>query len=66
MYARFCAGNTILSILMSVFVAPMPYCVAMRWVIFKGVKVIEVMWVLIGKWCIESFVVNQLFPQGVE
>jgi hypothetical protein len=66
LYARFCAGNTILHVLMSIFVSPMPYCVAMRWVIFKGAKVIEVMWFLIGKWGIEIFVINQLFPQGVE
>jgi len=64
LYAKICAGNTIISILISPFVSPMPYCVAMRWVIFKGAQVIEVMWILIGKWCIEQFVINQLFPEG--
>jgi hypothetical protein len=63
-YAKLCAGNTLLSILMSPFVAPMPHCVAMRWVIFKGAKVIEIMWFLAGKWVIEQFVVKQLFPEG--
>jgi hypothetical protein len=42
----------------------MPHCVAMRWVIFKGARVIEIMWILAGKWVIEQFVVRQLFPQG--
>lgn len=65
LYARFCAGNTIFNILMSPFVAPMPYCVSMRWVIFKGAKVIEVMWIFAGKWFIEQFVINQLFPEEV-
>lgn len=65
LYARFCAGNTIITILMSPLTAPMPHCVAMRWVVFKGAKVIEVMWILAGKWLFEQFVINQLFPEGV-
>lgn len=64
LYVKLCSGNTLLSILMSPFVATMPHCVAMRWVIFKGARVIEIMWFLAGKWVIEQFVVRQLFPQG--
>ena len=63
LYARFCAGNTIISILISPFISPMPYCVAMRWVIFKGAKAIEIMWFLSGKWVIEQIVVKQLLPE---
>jgi len=66
LYAYFCAGNTIMTIFMSTFITPMPHCVAMRWVIFKGAKVIEVMWILIGKWGVEMFVINQLFPKETE
>lgn len=64
LYAKFCAGNTIISILLSPFVSPMPHCVAMRWVIFKGAKVIEIMWILTGKWAIEQLLLRQLFPVG--
>ena len=64
LYIKFCVGNTILSILISPFISTMPHCVAMRWVIYKGAKVIEIMWILAGKWVIEQFIMNQLFPQG--
>lgn len=66
LYARFCAGNTIFSILMSPFVAPMPYCVAMRWVILKGAKVIEVMWILAGKWVLECIVSRNMIPDEIK
>jgi hypothetical protein len=39
---------------MSPFVAPMPHCVALRWVIYNGGKMIEVMWIVLGKWLIEQ------------
>lgn len=64
LYARLCAGNTFISIVTSPFVVTMPHCVAMRWVIFKGAKVIEIMWILAGKWAIEQFIVKRAFPDG--
>jgi len=51
---------------MSPFVAPMPYCVAMRWVILKGAKVIEVMWILAGKWVLECIVSRNMIPDEIK
>ena len=66
LYARICAGNTIITILISPFVVPMPYCVAMRWVIFKGANVIEVMWIVIGKWVLDCVVSTNMMPDEIK
>jgi hypothetical protein len=54
LYGRLCIGRTVYEFLMSPFVAPMPHCVALRWVIYNGGKMIEVMWIVLGKWLIEQ------------
>jgi hypothetical protein len=41
---------------------PMPHCVAMRWVVYNGGKIVEVMWFMLGKWALEKLV----FPGKVQ
>jgi len=65
LYARYCAGNTWYMILLSPFVVPTPYCVGMRWVISKGAQVIDFMWIVIGKWILDTVVFRKMIPNEV-
>jgi len=40
----------------------MPHCVAMRWIVYNGGKIVEVMWFMLGKWALEKLV----FPGKVQ
>ena len=60
-YLKYCVGNTIIGILMSPFIIPTPQCIAMRWIIFNGGRMIEVMWVVLGKWLIERLLLFNLY-----
>jgi hypothetical protein len=61
LYIKFCTTNTLWGLLMSPFRATLPHCTALRWVIFNGGKMIEVMWILLGKWFIEQLIFYKLY-----
>ncbi len=56
LYVEYCVPKGIIGFLYSPFMTPMPHCVAMRWVVYNGGKVIEVMWFMAGKWAVEKLV----------
>lgn len=56
LYVAYCVPKGIIGFLYSPFMTPMPHCVAMRWVVYNGGKIIEVMWVMVGKWCVEKLI----------
>lgn len=62
LYVQYCVPAGILGFLYSPFMTPMPHCVAMRWVVYNGGKIVEVMWFMLGKWALEKLV----FPGKVQ
>jgi hypothetical protein len=54
-----------MSIMMSPFRMPLPYCVGMRWIIMKGGEVVDIMWIILGKWLIETLILNRLYTPTV-
>jgi len=62
LYVQYCVPSGIMGFLYSPFMAPMPHCVAMRWVVYNGGKIVEVMWFMLGKWALEKLV----FPNKVQ
>ena len=48
LYPMYCAPFTITGFVLSPFMVAAPHCVAMRWLISEGSKVIVTMWVSIG------------------
>jgi hypothetical protein len=50
LYTYFCTSNTLFGIISSPFLASAPHCVAMRWVIYEGGNMINVMWVSFGSY----------------
>lgn len=62
LYSYYCAPLSFVGFLFSPFIAPMPHCVAMRWVIYNGGRMIEVMWIIFGKWMIDKLIINKLMP----
>ena len=63
LYGRLCIGRTLYEFMLSPFVAPLPHCVALRWVIYNGGKMIEVMWIVLGKWLIEQLVQYKYYEE---
>ena len=61
LYVEYCAPKGIIGFIYSPFMTPMPHCVAMRWVVYNGGKIIEVMWFMTGKWAVEKLV----FPNKI-
>jgi len=53
-------------ILLSPFLVPTPYCVGMRWIISKGAQVIDFMWIVIGKWILDTVVFRKMIPDEVK
>jgi hypothetical protein len=62
LYVQYCVPSGIMGFLYSPFMTPMPHCVAMRWVVYNGGKIVEVMWFMLGKWALEKLV----FPSRVQ
>ena len=62
LYVQYCVPSGIIGFLYSPFMTPMPHCVAMRWVVYNGGKIVEVMWFMVGKWALEKLV----FPGKVQ
>lgn len=52
LYPTYCAPFTITGFVLSPFMVAAPHCVAMRWLITEGSKVIVTMWVSIGAYAI--------------
>ena len=52
LYPMYCAPFTITGFVLSPFMVAAPHCVAMRWLISEGSKVIVTMWVSIGAYAI--------------
>ena len=50
LYPVFCAETSVVGFIKSIFVAPAPHCVALRWVIYNGGNVINSMWSSIALW----------------
>jgi hypothetical protein len=61
LYSHYCVGNSIIAILLSPVTVPLPHCVGMRWIIVKGAQVIDVMWIILGKWIIEKIIEYNLY-----
>ena len=61
LYSQYCVGTNIISILLSPLAVPLPYCVGMRWIIVKGAQVIDIMWIILGKWLIEKIIEYNLY-----
>lgn len=50
LYSRFCAEQSLFGYIKSIFIAQVPHCVAMRWIIYNGGNVINSMWLSIAVW----------------
>ena len=50
LYSRFCAEQSLLGFIKSIFIAQAPHCIAMRWIIYNGGNVINSMWISIAVW----------------
>ena len=66
LYSYFCTPFTFIGFLSSPFIAPLPQCKMLRWVIYHGGRMIEVMWIILGKWIIEKMLLNKLMPPKEE
>ena len=54
LYSYFCTPLSFIGFLSSPFLVTLPQCKILRWVIEEGGKMIEVMWIILGKWIIEK------------
>ena len=54
LYARWCVPFSFVGFIMSPFVATLPYCVALRWVIHTSGNTIQAMFVLLGTWLLSK------------
>jgi hypothetical protein len=61
LYVKYCTVNTLYGFLMTPFVATMYHCTALRWIIYHGGNMIQIMWTLLGKWMIERLIFYKLF-----
>ena len=60
LYSNYCTPLTFIGFLSSPFIATLPQCKMLRWVIEKGGGMIEVMWIVLGKWIIEKMLLHKL------
>jgi hypothetical protein len=49
-YPNYCAENSVIGFIKSIFVAQAPHCIAMRWIIYNGGIAINSMWITIALW----------------
>jgi hypothetical protein len=61
LYSQYCVGTNLLSILLSPLAVQLPYCIGIRWIIVKGAQVIDLMWIILGKWLIEKIMEYRLY-----
>ena len=57
LYVKFCVPVTLFGFFGSPFIATLPQCVALRWIIYNGGMNIINMWGIAG-----SYIVNKLLP----
>jgi len=58
MYAEFCTNMSFIGFLQSPFLATVPHCVAMRYIVSTGGNVITQMWCVFGTWGISKIFTN--------
>lgn len=63
LYCYYCTPLTFIGFLSSPFIATLPQCKMLRWIIEKGGLMIEVMWIVLGKWIIEKMLEKRLMPE---
>ena len=63
LYSYFCTPSTFIGFLYSPFLAPLPQCKMLRWIIYNGGEMIEVMWIILGKWIIEQIIKKNLMAR---
>ena len=52
LYAEFCVPKTFIGLVQSPFVAVLPHCQALRWIIYNGGNTMSLMWTVLGAWLI--------------
>jgi hypothetical protein len=50
LYTEYCVPNTFIGFIQSPFVAVLPHCQMLRWVIYNGGNTISMMWTILGGW----------------
>lgn len=65
LYAEFCVPSTFFGLVQSPFVAVLPHCQALRWIIYNGGNTLSLMWTVLGTWIILK-VGNYLTKVGSE
>jgi hypothetical protein len=60
-YANYCVPTTFYGFFTTPFMSNMPHCVASRWVINNGAKVIDNMWTVVGLLLISSIFIMPKF-----
>ena len=63
LYSYFCTPLSFIGFLSSPFLTPLPQCKMLRWIIYHGGRMIEMMWILLGKWIIEKMLLKKLIPK---
>ena len=58
LYVYYCVESTFIGFLLSPFMTLAPHCQAFRWVIYNGGYTINTMWVLIGNWFINKYLLK--------
>ena len=65
LYAEFCVPKSFIGLIQSPFVAVLPHCQALRWIIYNGGNTLSLMWTVLGTWIILK-VGNYLTKVGSE
>ena len=50
LYAEFCVPKSFIGFIQSPFVAVLPHCQALRWIIYNGGNTLSLMWTVLGAW----------------
>lgn len=50
LYADFCVPKSFIGFIQSPFVAVLPHCQALRWIIYNGGNTLSLMWTVLGAW----------------
>ena len=63
LYIYLCAPPSFLGFLLSPFIMQSTHCVGLRWCLNVGANINYVMWITIGTWFVNSFVIAFGLPQ---
>jgi hypothetical protein len=58
LYVYYCVESTFIGFLLSPFMTLAPHCQAFRWIIYNGGYSINAMWVLLGNWFINKYLLK--------